>query len=208
MITIKADTTGAVGYLIRVEKSLKSGLESGLREASTKLTNFVKANYLSAPYTFGRSHPTKLAIASGKLYRSTHPLPVVNIGENMLNAGAIIGDSGNVSSYVRTHVSVYPTEKEIVPIKKRRLAIPLPPALATGGIRRVFPIDLPKGSFRGKKDGNSVLGTSIIGSSFIPYFIMSKRVKIKSKVHTSTIVSLFKDDVEMIISKNINSAVK
>lgn len=196
-IKVRVQNRDTVSYLRKVSTSLDKNLIKGVAEASDKLTYYVKGNYLN------RKGINSIDRSSSEIFRSTIPIKTKKEGNDRIVGGTRIGASAKASKYVHVHVSPRP-KTTIINSKKADgyMAIPLPSATATFGVRRVKPRDLPNAQFRGETLGSTVSG------GYVPYFVLKKSVQIKSRVHTKKIAREYAPTITETIDRYIAKSVK
>ena len=113
------------GAIQKVSRRVFSETKKILRTEAVLMANHIKKEHLK-----GGTSDTRLAVRSGRLFTSTHSLPVTE-SPGLLESGVGFG-----TNYARTHVGPKGQVTTIRPVNAKYLTIPLPDAMTPSGVLR------------------------------------------------------------------------
>lgn len=178
------------GAMQKVTHQLFAEAKKILRTEAVLMATHIKNEHLR-----GGTTDTRLAVRSGRLFTSTHSLPVTE-SPGLLESGVSFG-----TQYARTHVGPKGQVTTIRAKSGKFLAIPLMAAKTPGGDARGGPRSGMWGeTFIAKsKAGNLLIFGKRVAQKgkhagqtrgdVVPLFVLKKEVKIRARVHPETILA-------------------
>lgn len=178
------------GAMQKVSHQLFAEAKKILRAEAAVLATHIKNEHLR-----GGTTDTRLAVRSGRLFTSTHSLPVTE-SPGLLESGVGFG-----TQYARAHIGPKGQITTIRPKSGQYLTIPLMAAKTPSGDARGSARSGMWGEtfFARSKKGNLILfGKRVVqkGKSsgqtrgdVVPLFLLVKQVKVKARVHPEEILA-------------------
>jgi len=175
-------------FLNNMTTGILKAITGEIKNQSQLLGDFMKTRFLS-----GGSN-SSLAVRTGLLRKSLKVEPTEQQGDSIVG-GISVGEG---VPYSRVHINRFGTETTITSSGKM-MTIPIGPALtAAGASKKANAESYGRGAgglfpFKSKSSGRVFLVKSVgkgKGSRLIPYFILTRSVKIKARVDPDAVLKL------------------
>jgi len=182
--------------LKKMTKTIFNAVIKEMKNQSVKLTNYTKIHHLR-----GGTTDSKLRVRSGQLLRTTRAKKTEK-QSGIIKGGVVFG-----VKYASIHVG---RKGQVTTIKAKpgkALSIPLPPALTPAGVLRKPPREYNDLQMI-KREGRPPLLAKIFKNKVVPYFVLKKSVKVKSRVHPEDILNANKNSIISGFRKAITEAIE